>query len=252
MSAPTKAPPTEYHFIDVLPGKPYVPAPRSPHRNLPKNAFLDDFAEALRQHTMTWAAWPRTLTVGGANSALSRVRDGFYRALRPGGGFEAVVREGTLYVRFNPAKVSDDRTAAFREGYEAGYRRGLESAGLVIERGFQHARAELRRIKGVEDVLTPPGVLRGEKSPQAKLAEFEVQEAREAYATKGITLKQLAEEYGVSIATIHNAISGMTWGHVGSGDLPHFGQGKGRAGDAHGSSTGGEPTAADGPGPDAP
>ena len=241
MSAPQKE--TQYDFVDELPGEPYVLRRRSPHHKLKRNAFVEDYAEALRQRPMTWAKWPTPLSPASAQTTRSRVRDGFYRALRPGGGFEVVIRDDILYTRHNPDRVTDDRTAAFQEGYESGYYRGLEAATLVIERGFQNARAELRRVKGVEKVLMPPAMARS----GIKLTEAAVRKARKDFDS-GVTLQQLADEHGVTIGSIHQAITGKTWGHVDPSDLPYFGQERVREGAADDVPDGG--TSAPSPGPD--
>lgn len=55
---------------------------------------------------------------------------------------------------------------------------------------------------------------RGETSPSAKLTGVRVERIRNEYTRGGITCKELAKEYGVSISTIRSAIKGRTWKHV--------------------------------------
>ena len=54
----------------------------------------------------------------------------------------------------------------------------------------------------------------GEKNPSSKLNEQQIIEIRNRYANGGITLKQLAIEYGVSIPTISLIIARKTWAHL--------------------------------------
>lgn len=136
-----------FQFVPDLPGREYQSV-RSPNRRpRPEAQLLIDFAEALRARPMEWAVWPRKLTPGAAKVTTSRLREGFYRQLKPGGGFECAERDDQMYVRFNPSRVSDDRDLAFREGYAAGLKRGLFDLGGIIERAFQGARAELSEAK---------------------------------------------------------------------------------------------------------
>lgn len=140
---------SQFQFVDELPGAPYRPV-RSPNRFIkPSAQLLIDFADALRAHPMTWAVWPRPLaTPNTAGVTSKRIREGFYRAVRPGGGFEAAYREGVVYVRFNPDRVDDDRDLAFREGYEAGRKQTMKDLSGVVERTFRQARAEVGAMKG--------------------------------------------------------------------------------------------------------
>jgi hypothetical protein len=52
----------------------------------------------------------------------------------------------------------------------------------------------------------------GERNPAAKLTAPQVLELRTKLASK--TLKALAEEYGISIATVHNIKTRRIWAHV--------------------------------------
>ncbi len=56
-------------------------------------------------------------------------------------------------------------------------------------------------------------VVRGERQPMAKLTDKTVTEIRALYAA-GVMQIDLAARFGVSRATICNAISGKVWGHV--------------------------------------
>jgi len=131
-------------FVDELPGRPYQ-AVRSPNRKVrPEAKLLEDFADALRARPMEWALWPRPLTKSSATATSQRVREGFFRQVRPGGGFECCWRVDKVFVRFNPDRVAGDSDLAFRQGFAAGRKRALGDLGGIVERAFQSARAELR------------------------------------------------------------------------------------------------------------
>lgn len=53
----------------------------------------------------------------------------------------------------------------------------------------------------------------GEKHGNAKLSAENVREIRGHYG-HGATLRQLAEKFGVSNVSIHNAVVGKTWRHL--------------------------------------
>lgn len=62
----------------------------------------------------------------------------------------------------------------------------------------------------------PERVRKGEMIGQARLTAAAVSEARRRYAAGGITYKELALERGVSLTTMHRAVTGQTWAHVSS------------------------------------
>lgn len=140
---------SEFQFVDELPGLPFKSV-RSPNRTLrPEAQQMLRFADALRERPMTWAVWPRPLTTTSGTTA-SRQRDGFYRQLLPYDGFESSSRDGVLYVRYNPDSDTDGRSLAFREGYAAGHKRGVNDLSGIVERAFVQAREDIRQLK--EDV----------------------------------------------------------------------------------------------------
>jgi len=55
---------------------------------------------------------------------------------------------------------------------------------------------------------------KGEKHPSVKLTEAQVREIRNKYANGGITYKQLALEYGVSLQQISHIILRKLWRHI--------------------------------------
>lgn len=59
-----------------------------------------------------------------------------------------------------------------------------------------------------------PGKSLGENHGMSKLTKDQVLEIRGAYSFYKVTLKQLAQKYGVSIATISYVVNRETWSHV--------------------------------------
>jgi DNA-binding transcriptional regulator YiaG len=55
---------------------------------------------------------------------------------------------------------------------------------------------------------------KGEATPHAKLTVQAVEAIRTRYAAGGVTQVQLAEEYGVTVTTILNVVSGRGWKHA--------------------------------------
>lgn len=53
----------------------------------------------------------------------------------------------------------------------------------------------------------------GEQHGNAKLTADNVRELRALYG-HGVTLRQLAEKFGVSNVSIHNVVVGKTWRHL--------------------------------------
>ena len=54
----------------------------------------------------------------------------------------------------------------------------------------------------------------GSRLPQAKLTEAAVRECRARYAIGGVTMRTLADEFGVGLTTMWHAIHGNGWKHV--------------------------------------
>lgn len=80
----------EFEFVDALPAKEIRRT----------NGFLmDEFAVALRQRPGAWAKWPEDLGTSQAGTYTTNIRNGHLKAFR-GGGFEALSRNGVLYVRY--------------------------------------------------------------------------------------------------------------------------------------------------------
>lgn len=84
--------------------------------------------------------------------------------------------------------------------------RGIAANNVAdkIEKGRQPPR-----------IVRPESVLRGEAVSNAKLTDQIVREIRRRYAAGGISMQHLAREYGVGAMTIHRAIRGHTWRHLG-------------------------------------
>jgi hypothetical protein len=67
--------------------------------------------------------------------------------------------------------------------------------------------------KGRHKPFTSDRVI-GEKNPRALLTAADVTKIRKRYTTSGVTLKQLASEYGVHFDTISKAVNRVTWSHL--------------------------------------
>jgi DNA-binding MarR family transcriptional regulator len=58
--------------------------------------------------------------------------------------------------------------------------------------------------------------LSGEKNPNSKLTEAQVQAIRELYKTGSFTMVQLGEKFGMSRRSISAVINKERWKHLGS------------------------------------
>lgn len=57
-------------------------------------------------------------------------------------------------------------------------------------------------------------IARGETSGRSKLTNAAVREMRAIYAEGIRTLKEIGDQFGVSISTVHHAVSRLTWKHL--------------------------------------
>jgi transcriptional regulator with PAS, ATPase and Fis domain len=55
---------------------------------------------------------------------------------------------------------------------------------------------------------------KGEDAHKSKLREFEVLEIRESYSSGGVSIKRLADEYGVHKSTVFEIIKRKIWRHI--------------------------------------
>jgi hypothetical protein len=55
------------------------------------------------------------------------------------------------------------------------------------------------------------GDVSGEKNPQSRLTWKDVDEIRRRYVPRRVTLRQLADEYGVSETTVSLVVNGKIW-----------------------------------------
>lgn len=62
--------------------------------------------------------------------------------------------------------------------------------------------------------FVPFPIMRGEASPLAKLTDDGVREIRSIYAAGGVTIYDLAKDFGVAFQTISKVIRRKTWKHV--------------------------------------
>lgn len=66
----------------------------------------------------------------------------------------------------------------------------------------------------VADAVERGRLRRGSSSPVAKLTEQAISDIRTRYAAGGISQRQLAQDYGVSVGAISHAVRGSCWAHV--------------------------------------
>jgi hypothetical protein len=69
--------------------------------------------------------------------------------------------------------------------------------------------------KGRHRTRVPDLLARGERFPQARLTNDGVAEARRLRAEGHLSIEQIAQRFGVSVATMASALRGDTWSHVG-------------------------------------
>lgn len=62
--------------------------------------------------------------------------------------------------------------------------------------------------------LHPELAARGEQHGMTSLTEKQVQDIKRRYRPRIVTLTNLAKEYDVAVGTVHNIVTGVTWGHV--------------------------------------
>lgn len=77
-------------FVDNLPPEKRQESGRAEYRL---------FAAALRERPGVWAKWPLPIKDTTARGYASQIRSGMIAAFR-GGQYDAVYREGTLFVRY--------------------------------------------------------------------------------------------------------------------------------------------------------
>jgi hypothetical protein len=70
-------------------------------------------------------------------------------------------------------------------------------------------------VKGnLADRVADGTLRRGVSHPRAKLTERQVKQIRRRYAKGGITMTQLAEQYGLEKSSVRNLIRRKTWKHL--------------------------------------
>ncbi len=100
-----------------------------------------------------------------------------------------------------PTENVHDRDAKGRtaKGDQSGLRLHPERAARGLRNG-RYTKPESRR--------------RGVENGRAKLDEQQVSEIRQQYVPRKVTLRELANRYGVGISTIHDVLEGNHWTHV--------------------------------------
>ncbi|MFG1794241.1 hypothetical protein [Nocardia sp. NPDC049149] len=85
-------------FVDQLP-------PKRPGRG--SDAFMEEFAAALRRRPGVWAKWPTPIQASTAGGYTTKILKGVFPAFPS--GFDATSRNGQLYVRYVGRRVADGR-----------------------------------------------------------------------------------------------------------------------------------------------
>lgn len=70
------------------------------------------------------------------------------------------------------------------------------------------------RFENMDDRRRNGIMVRGEKQWMAKMTEPEIREIRSRYSAGGVTLQQLADQFGITYQTVHNIVIRKTWKHV--------------------------------------
>lgn len=87
---------SDFNFVDELP----------PIRR--RDTVLDDFAKALRDNPERWAEYPKEIKRQAMYAQATLInRQDAKTPMRFRGGFEAVTRDGALYVRYVGERISD-------------------------------------------------------------------------------------------------------------------------------------------------
>ena len=84
-------------------------------------------------------------------------------------------------------------------------------------KGERQRLAVLGRVPSGETHWThrdPNKVPRGEQSGKTPLKERQVREMRDRYAQGGVLMRELAAEYGISLAGVHKIIHRLNWAHI--------------------------------------
>lgn len=87
--------------------------------------------------------------------------------------------------------------------------KGRQGTSWTADNRHRLARGERHGTK-----THPDSVTRGSQRPTAKLTEAIVQDARTRHAAGSATTRQLAQEAGVTVGTMHNVIGRRTWTHI--------------------------------------
>jgi hypothetical protein len=97
-----------------------------------------------------------------------------------------------------------------------GYRRGLHVNHIDGDKLNNHAdNLEWVTCQENSDHAYTVGLgVQGERIHTALLNENQVVQARHRYAAGGVTQRELAEEYGVHLNTMHELLRGKKWKHV--------------------------------------
>ena len=88
----------------------------------------------------------------------------------------------------------------------------------VLGTAAENAQDMERKGRGTRSILSltqSAPRLHGEANPQAKLTAEQVRAIRERYVPRLVSMKSLADEYGVNATTIFYAVHQVTWSSTG-------------------------------------
>jgi hypothetical protein len=86
---------------------------------------------------------------------------------------------------------------------------------LFLGTNHDNVRDKMAKGRHVSGMATKPErAVKGERHGNAKLTDEAVREIRRSYVPRKVTLKSLAEKFGVSVNTIHWVVKGSFWKHV--------------------------------------
>ena len=138
------------------------------------------------------------------------------------------------------SKLTADQVREIRGHYAAGgitYRELAAEHGVsinVIAQIVKHLIwAHLGDTDDTDDEAAADKRARGEAHYASKLTADQVREIRRSYAAGGITQRELAAEYGVSIQAIGHIIKHLTWAHLDAPDTDEAAVNNMPRGEAH-------------------
>lgn len=167
--------------------------------------------------------WYEVSNHGRVRSWYSNSRRGAGRRAEQPRLLKPKTHERTGYLVFTPRKngVQKDylvhHAVAYAfigprpEGMHINHKDGVKTNNNVGNLEYLTPRENMEHAR---DELGIPILQAGERHPLSKLTEKQVLEIRSKYPKGNITFRQLAEKYGVSVATISAVVHRYNWNHI--------------------------------------